>query len=227
MNQEPFPIVEPQMSQGPRPFSEIPPLWLKFFRMTEEFFNQEAPRFGNANTFLAVLIASVFGAILGVISQFTSSSFQSSWMKNLYPESIPQDFMPQYGIGATGLFLIALLALSIAAFYISAGLVYFTARLLGGNGSFGIQAYLFSLITVPMSFLSGLVNIIPCIGWLITIGLSIFALVLEVRAVKVAHNLTSGKAAGAVLIPVALLFVAVWCLLIIGIAVFLNMYRAL
>jgi len=225
MNQEPFPIEQSQTSPGPRPFSEIPPLWLKIFQMTEGFFAQEAPRYSNVNTFIAILISTVIAASLGVIAQFTTTSFQNALLKNLYPGGIQESLMPSFGFGEIILLWITVLVITIVAFYFSAGLVYLAARLMGGSGSYGVQAYLFSLVSAPLGIVSGLLAIIPCLGPLVSLGFSIYALVLQVRAVKVVHNLTSGKAAGAVLLPIALLFVVLCCLYIIGVAVFLNMNR--
>ena len=41
---------------SPRPFSEIPGLWLKVTQMTEAFFAEEAPRASEGSTLVSILV---------------------------------------------------------------------------------------------------------------------------------------------------------------------------
>ncbi|MBN1876200.1 MAG: YIP1 family protein [Anaerolineae bacterium] len=185
----------PVVNTGPRPFSEIPPLWLKIFQMTENFFVQEAPRASGSNTLISILILTGVGTILATISTLLWGGIQSTLLSE-YQEfgsmSLGQSVAATICGGLFG---------TIIGFYLGNGLTYLGARIFGGTGTYGTQAYLVSLFTVPIGIASSLLGFIPCIGALIAVGLSIYAIVLNVRAVMVTHNLTTGKATGAVLLP--------------------------
>jgi hypothetical protein len=82
------------------------------------------------------------------------------------------------------------------------GLNYLVARLLGGTGNFVTQAYLASLFYVPLGVVSGLVSLVPYyVGSLVSFAISIYIIALSVRAIKVVHQLTTGRAVVAILWP--------------------------
>ena len=109
-------------------------------------------------------------------------------------------------------------------FAIAVALIQWVAKLFGGTGSFDKLAYAFSAITVPVSVVSAvlaLIGIIPFIGiltGLISFGLGIYVLVLEVLAVKAVNGLDTGKAVGSVLLPGLVIFLFICCCVIIGVA---------
>lgn len=93
---------------------------------------------------------------------------------------------------------------SIAQFFIFAGLLYVSARLFGGRGSFKTQAYLLSLVWVPLLLVSDLVELIPApvapqiLGMLIRL----YALCLCAVVLASAHNFRLARAWDALLVPV-------------------------
>jgi hypothetical protein len=103
-------------------------------------------------------------------------------------------------------------------FYISNGLTYLGAKVLGGIGSFTTQAYLISLCLIPLTLAAQLVGIIPCVGGLVSLAVSIYLLILQIRVVKVSHQLTTGRSAVAVLWPVALVLFCGCCAAIASLA---------
>jgi hypothetical protein len=81
------------------------------------------------------------------------------------------------------------------------------ARMFKGTGTFSQLAYTVAAISVPVSLVSSIltpfsgiqyVNI--CTG-LLSLGLVLYALVLEVMAVKAVNKFGWGEAAGSVLLP--------------------------
>jgi hypothetical protein len=62
-----------------------------------------------------------------------------------------------------------------------------------------------------------LISLLPYIGFvfgLVGFGVSIFGFILNIRAIKVAHDLTTGRAIGSMIIPPIALMVVVLCLLV-------------
>lgn len=124
------------------------------------------------------------------------------------------------GAPVAGLIAIPFFALGVA-------IVQWIAKLFKGEGSFEKLAYAYGAITVPVSLVSAvltLFSVIPFIGacfGFISLGVSIYAIVLQVFAVKAVNRFPSfGPAVGAVLIPTFVIFVfACLCLLVFGTAI--------
>jgi hypothetical protein len=202
--------------RSPRPFGEIPGLWTKVLQMTEGFFSQEAPRASGSNTLLSILILAVVSMILSGISTLTWRGTQMAFL--------PPEYREAFGAGAgagAGPILCSLcggIFGTFVGFYLASGLVYLGARVFGGNGDFGTQTYLQSLLAVPTGIVSGLLSLIPCVGPLLALVVAIYAIILNVRAIKVTHNLTTGRAVAAVLVPAILVALLVGCLFAVVLA---------
>ncbi len=196
MYQDEYPAYESAASGSapPRPFGEIPGLWLKVFQMSEEFFAAEAPRASGGNTFLNVLIYAFISMILTAISTLVSNVVTPMLSPELQPYA-------STGMGASlGASLCVGFLLPIISFYLSAGIYWVVAKIFGGEGDFGTQAYLTSLFTVPLGTIIGILVIIPCVGIFLGLIVGIYVLVLQVRMLSVVHDLTTGKAVGIVLV---------------------------
>lgn len=220
MYEEQFPTYEsPPIDTSPRPFTEIPGLWLKVTQMTEEFFAQEAPRASGSNTLISVLIMAGVSMIFSTISSVISGGFQMAGM--------PSEYRETFAATLGGMVMCALcsgLVGSIVGFYLNNGLTYLGARILGGTGDFGVQAYLASLFTAPIGIVTSFLSLAflvpyvgPCVGGLVVLAVAIYTIVLNVRVIKVVHNLTTGQAVAAVFAPV-LLIVILACLVIVVLA---------
>ena len=102
-------------------------------------------------------------------------------------------------------------------FAIGTGLVQWVAKLFGGTGTFDKLAYTFSSITVPYAIVTAvltLLSIIPFVGiltGLISFALWIYGIILSVLAVKAVDRLDTGRAAGAVILPVLGIFLLICC----------------
>jgi hypothetical protein len=206
MYQEEFVEASPS---GPRPFGEMPSLWLKVLEMDEAFFAQEAPRASGTNTLISVLIITGVAIIAAVISTLIGSSLQAAFLPPEYRESA----LVGAGAGVTGALCGGLFG-GLIGFYLGNGFIYLVARILGGSGDYGTHTYLVSLFIVPIGIVTGALSIIPCVGPLVALVISIYGIVLNVRAVKVTHNLTTGKSVVAVLSP-AILGILLACIVIL------------
>jgi hypothetical protein len=185
--------------RSPRTFLEVTDLWLKVHKMTDVFFAREASRASASNTILSVLIASVVSALLSALSSVLQGGIDSSALPPEY-----RDMLPALMTESLGCVLCVGFFGSLVGFYLNNVLVYAAARLLGGRGDFTTQAYLQSLYAVPFALVSGLLTLLPLIGPLAVLAAAALMLVYGVRAVKAAHDLTTGKAVVAVFAPVVL-----------------------
>ena len=192
MTEEPLrETKEPSAEIGPRPFGEIPPLWFKVFQMHEDFLASELPRASGTNVLLSVLIMAVVASLAGAVGALLQDAVA-----------------PLAGLcgGLLGGFI---------SFYLSAGIIYVGARIFGGQGTFGGQAYLQSLFFVPLGIVQWIVTMIPVVGPVLSVVVSVYNLVLSVRAIKVSHKLPTGKAVGAILVPLVLVFALATCVIAI------------
>ena len=114
----------------------------------------------------------------------------------------------------------------LVGFYVSNGLVYLGARLSGGNGDFTTQVYLLSLFTVPLGIVLSLVGLVPFVGVFISFAVSAYGFILNVRAVKVTHGLSTGRAVAAILVPVLVIVMLVVCLFPALMAVFADFVQS-
>jgi hypothetical protein len=190
----------------PRPFGELVKLWMKFTKMTEAFFQEELGRVSVSNTLYSILIVAVFTAALSIVSSAISSSIPST-----PPPSV--DITQFMAIGKILLPICGLITMPVS-FFLNIGITYLGALIFGGKGNFKSQAYLVSLYYVPLSIISGCTGFltwIPVLGLplliLVSLGISIFHVILTIRVFKVVHLLSTGKAVAAVLSPLILILI--------------------
>jgi len=179
--------------------------------------------------FLWVFVASLLTSFASLISQAVSFGQGLGGLEQFLPPEIarelPVDVIPSFGFGTVICGAPVGAVFAVLFFAISVALVQWVAKLFGGTGSFEKLAYAFSAILVPYSVITAvlaLVGIIPIIGiltGLLSFGLSIYMLVLEVLAVKAVNGLDTGRAVGAVLLPVLVIFLVICCCaMIVGLA---------
>jgi hypothetical protein len=180
---------------------------------------------------LWVFLASLLTSFASLIVQAIGAGGQMDMFRQFLPPEIARELpvgaAPSFGFGAVivicGVPVLAIIA--VLGFAIGVALVQWVAKLFGGTGSFDKLAYAFSAITVPVSVISAvlaLIGIIPFIGiltGLISFALGIYAVVLQVLAVKAVNGLDTAKAVGAVLLPGLVIFLVICCCaLIVGVA---------
>lgn len=182
-----------------------------------------------SKAFLWVFIASLLTSFASFIAQAVGSGGQMESLRQFLPPEIARELpvgaAPSFGIGTVICGAPVAAVFAVLGFAIGVALIQWVAKLFGGTGSFDKLAYAFSAITVPYSVVAAvlaLVGIIPIIGiltGLISFGLSIYVIVLEVLAVKAVNRLDTGKAVGAVLLPgLAILLVICCCVIVVVLA---------
>ena len=104
-------------------------------------------------------------------------------------------------------------------------IIQWIAKLFGGTGTYEKLLYAFAAITVPFTIVSSLfvlLSVIPfvgiCIG-VISFGVSIYVIVLEVMALKAVNRFGWGQAAGSLFLPGCVVFIICACVVIGGLAV--------
>lgn len=176
--------------------------------------------------FLAGTIASVFQSILQAIYAATGTTPQ-------LPIPGLEEYTQSVGTGSVGSALIGICFSPIAGvitvlfFALFVAVIQWVAKLFGGSGTFDKMVYAFAAISVPFTLISAvltLFNAIPyvvlCTG-LISFGVGIYALVLQVMAVKGVNRFGWGQAIGSIFIPwlVILLFC---CCIVFGLSMLLG-----
>jgi hypothetical protein len=106
------------------------------------------------------------------------------------------------------------------SFFILVGIQYLLARAFQGQGSFLTQGYSTLLYQVPINIIGYLLGFIPILGGFASFALYIYGIVLNVFAIMAVHRLSGGKAAGVVLIPIAVLFLLAFLCVIAVVAIF-------
>jgi len=110
-------------------------------------------------------------------------------------------------------------------------IIQWIAKLFGGTGTYEKLLYAFAAITLPFTIISSILalfSVIPYVGictGVISIGLSIYVLVLQVMAVKGVNRFDWGPALGSVLIPGCTIFILCACLVAGGVMLLLPVMR--
>lgn len=132
-----------------------------------------------------------------------------------------------YGFSGSGGFMAALLG-AIVAFVgllvlslVEAGILWIVAMAFGGKASYAKLYYLVSTFGVPISIITSVVSLVPCVGGLISLLLGIYMLVLLVIAMKRLYGFDTTKAAIAVVafFVVFAIIAIVLAIVIFGVAV--------
>ena len=197
------PVQEQPPEARPRPFSQIPSLWLQLPRMTRDFFSAEAPRTSVSNTFLGVLIHTVLATlVLAIVAWLRPATGPTATAASIRTATLV--------IAGFTVFLAPL------SFYLNTGMNYVSAYLFGGRGRFSEQAYLASLFIVPLGIISSFISflaLIPLVGTLLETPFLLIIVVIttifQYRIVRVVHGLNSTRAAAAVLVPLVLIYILI------------------
>jgi hypothetical protein len=104
--------------------------------------------------------------------------------------------------------VVATLLMPIALFIVSV-ILFFMAKLLGGQGSFNTQTYLLATFSAPLWLLSQVVRAIPTVGWFVMIGLSMYEIYLNYLTIQVTHQLSRKRSIVIVLTPIAISLICV------------------
>jgi hypothetical protein len=226
MNQFDNPPITPPSSGKPGPAGWLP-VWIKAVTQPKEqtFVDiTEHPDMSAKTAYIWVFIA---GTLSGIIQAFATTIRAATGVGSPF-QNIPglEQYLPQSsgGGGGVGISLVGGLCaspfaglLSVVLFALLVAIVQWIAKLFGGTGTYEKLLYAFAAITVPFTIVSSvfvLLSVIPFVGIctaVISFGLSIYALVLQVMAVKATNRFGWGQAAGSVFIPGCTVFIICAC----------------
>lgn len=164
---------------------------------------------------LGIVIAAIVAAILGGIgTMFGAGASTAALMPFLQESGLSPAEIDMLLSASQPSFIGTLFSTLIGAilgFFIGAGIYWIIAKLFGGEGSYEDQTYLMSTYTAPLLIINGVLGLIPLVGPLIALFVSLYQIVLTYFAIKVSHNMTSGRAVMVILTPILLGFLCACC----------------
>lgn len=170
-------------------------------------------------TVLAAVVTAVLGFMQSLLFLSSAQGMQGMMgfvdQMDLPPESAAMiDQMMTGGLfaGMSGAGAFLGIIISPIIFLIVVGIVHLIATVLGGKGDFGRYAYLSAAIGAPVSIVNAFLGFIPVVGGCVVALLSIYSLILNYFAIKVAYSLTSGRAIVVILIPLIIVFGIALCI---------------
>jgi hypothetical protein len=207
-------------------------LWQKFINVTTkpgaQSFTNELPTANWSDIWLALIGLGVVEAITGFIGSFyTRVAFQAA--NTPFFSGLPSDqqqaldrMLSSAGSGAGNFGAIVWVPLG---FFIGMGILFVSAKIFGGAGTFLQQAYAFMLYYVPINGLGAILGLVPILGGFAGFLLWIYSIVLAVFAMMASQRLSGGRAVAAVLLPaaiVALLVCGLLTVIIVALASLIN-----
>jgi hypothetical protein len=173
--------------------------------------------------FIAGTISAIFQAILRAIYSATGTAPQM-------PIPGLEQYTQNLGSGDAGSIAITLVTsiclspvaggVSVLFFALFTAIIQWVAKLFGGTGTFEKLAYAFAAISVPVTLIASvfaLFTAIPFVGAcfsILSFGLVIYSIMLQVMAAKGVNRLGWGQAIGSVLLPGLVVFIFCCCIAI-------------
>ncbi|MEW6403752.1 MAG: Yip1 family protein, partial [Chloroflexota bacterium] len=151
-------------------------------------------------------------AVAGLVSALAAPFMV--WLNPQFSEltSAQSSDMTSFLVFFTAIMLIVAPISSIISLAISGGIQHLLAMLFGGEGTYTRTIYALAAFSAPMSILISFLAIIPIAGQCLTIPLAVYGLILNVRALRAAHSLSTGAAIGVIFAP-GILVLLFGCLL--------------
>jgi len=231
MNQTPS--NTPLMDSPPGPAGWLP-VWIKAVSQPNEqtfIAITEQPDATSRTAFIWVFIA---GTISGIVQSILRTIILATGGVPQMPIPGLEQFSQQpvggdassIGISlVTGLCLSPVAGLiSILFFAIFTAITQWVAKLFGGSGTFEKLAYGLAAVTVPFTLVSSVLTLVSAIPYvnictgILSFGLGIYALVLEIMAVKAVNRFGWGAATGSILLPAFAIAFFCACLIVAGAA---------
>jgi hypothetical protein len=226
---EQIPSNTPVMDPKPGPAGWLP-IWIKAVTQPNEQTFVDITENPDASSKTAYLWVFLGGTIAGIIQAIASTIRMATGAGSPF-QQIPglEQYFPRAASGGVGISLIGGLCasplaglFSVIFFALGVAIIQWIAKLFGGTGTYEKLLYAMAAITVPFTIISSvfiLLGVIPYVGicmGLISFGLSIYVLVLEVIAVKAVNRFGYGQAAGSVFIPGCVVFIICACVVFGG-----------
>jgi hypothetical protein len=173
----------------------------------------EDPEAGAGRGFEWVAYAGIISGLLAPLSILNNPAIAE--LKNM-PEF--DGVFGSMGMTAFLVFLAFALALitpiiSVLGLALGAGIQNVLAVFFGGNGDYSRTVYALAAYLAPMTIIIALVGIVPLVGQCLTGLISLYHIILNVRALRAAHSISAWQALGVILSPTVIL-VIFFCLVI-------------
>ena len=187
--------------------------WLRVFRHPwTPVFREELNHKSNIRTLIGVTAAALLGLGLSWLAHLLSGQSAEQYM-GITSIWVDAGTQPPFSSWS----LIALVGV-ILGFYDFEIVLFIFARLLGGKGSFGVQAYVQSLFYAPLAVLQQIFAVIPTIGRPLFILFAIYSLVPTTSSLKAAHGYSTWRAVITWLLPILVNILIVFVIVSILIA---------
>jgi hypothetical protein len=209
------------------------PIWIKAVTQPSEQTFVDITESPDASAKTAYIWVFIAGTLSAVIQAFATAIRTATGVASQIPQ-IPglEKYLPQSTGGGGAGFGVSLVGglcgspfaglLSIVFFALFVAIVQWIAKLFGGTGTYDKLLYALAAITVPFTIVSSLfvlLGVIPIVGMcfgLLSFGLGIYSLVLQVMAVKAVNRFGWGQATGSVFLPGCVVFILCACVVIGG-----------
>jgi hypothetical protein len=208
-------------------------LWQKFINVTTkpgaQSFANELPTANWSDIWIALIGLGVLSGIAGFIrSLYTRAALAAdfpffSGMSPDQQQALNRIFS-NTGTGVGTLFG-SIIGVPLG-FFIGMGILFVSAKIFGGAGSFLQQAYSFMLFYVPINGLGAILGLVPILGGFASFLLWIYSIVLSVFAMMASQRLSGGRAAAAVFLPAIIVLLLLCALTFIIIAIIAGAVNA-
>jgi hypothetical protein len=228
-------MMVPEPRPGPAAWL---PIWAKAVTKPSEQTFAEITDTPNAKASTAFLWIFIAGTLTALVSGLLSGLLGTMGVHQQIPPIPGLEQYQNLGGNPTGFSLVSTICgapiaglISVVFFAIGAAIVQWVAKLFGGVGTFDKTAYAMASISVPLSLLTMILSpltAVPYLGictGLLTFAAGIYALVLEIMAVKGVNRFGWGQAIGSVLLPGLVIFIVCACILAIGAAVLIPILQ--
>lgn len=179
------------------------------------------------NLVWALIYAVIASVINGILAAITAPLRVGELRAQLETQGMPPDAI-EAAIAQQGNPIIAIFTGifgTIIGSLIIWGFIYLLGRAFGGTGSFGELAWNISLFSSPLAVVQSIVSVIPLVGNILLLGLSVYGVYLTYLAIQSGMNLPSQKALyiAIILLVITLLFLCVT----VGLAVIVGLIGGL
>jgi hypothetical protein len=211
--------ITPSLPDAPRPAGWFP-VWIKAVTQPKEQTFIDITDHPDAQPKTAYIWMFLAGTLTAIVSGFVQAFTVS---KTLGEQGIFEGSNVGVVVGAVCAAPVAG-ALSVLFFALGVAIIQWIAKLFGGTGTYNKLVYAIAAISVPFTLVSVVLlplNMIPYVGictGLLSAGLGIYALFLQITAVKAVNRFGWGQAAGSVLLPGFLILIFCACIVVIGLA---------
>jgi hypothetical protein len=172
--------------------------WKVFTRPWTSTFQDVISGKSHTKTFVGVVLGVLLGLGLSWLtyqlagpSQQEFMGLASIWVKNGMPPPV-------------GTWAIIVPCAAVYGFYTFEIVLFIVARLLGGKGSFGTQAYVQSLFYAPLTVVQQVMAVIPIVGRLLFALVAVYSLLLTTTSLKAVHGYSTLWAILTWVIPILL-----------------------